>query len=242
MASQVSIPATPQNNATYDAYMQTLQQKLSSISMHSTTPLGPMSPQTTFTAGDAPRPVLPNLDPASPLVHKLQIDSNPNSGTATTEMLSPVRDQESINSELSKTKNLTTLNDELSKINSRRDSSLSNHEEKHDMEVVSSPVRSKSETKIRKVSRFKVSVVSEPDTSKLVIPPDKFDMSEPTANSLNTTPVKNKNSIKEDSAEREIEISQELEVAKNIISSTMQQLQENLCTVNFQQGNKKSIL
>ncbi|XP_039287299.1 uncharacterized protein LOC111050075 [Nilaparvata lugens] len=43
-----SHPATPHTQTTYDMYMQTLQQKLASISMHNGQQLGPLSPQSTL--------------------------------------------------------------------------------------------------------------------------------------------------------------------------------------------------
>ncbi|RZF44253.1 hypothetical protein LSTR_LSTR003893 [Laodelphax striatellus] len=48
-----SHPATPHAQTSYDMYMQTLQQKLASISMHNGQQLGPLSPQSTLhlTAG-----------------------------------------------------------------------------------------------------------------------------------------------------------------------------------------------
>lgn len=162
-------------------------------------------------------------------------------------MLSPVRDLENPSTDLSKPKHLSVLNSELSKINARKESVIT--DDKHNLESdkdnpekIKSPSRSHSESKIRKVSRFKVSVVSEPDQSKLVIPEEHKTVKveelniKSGNNSVHTTPVKSKSSIKEDMVESEIELTNELKIAKHIISSTMQSLQENLSTVNFQQG------
>ncbi|GLV36922.1 Wnk kinase [Carabus blaptoides fortunei] len=199
MAAQISLPATPQTNASYDSYMQTLQQRLSSISMPNASTLGPLSPQSTLTSVDAQKPVLSALDPTSQMINKLHIDSSgPSSGTATTEMLSPVRELDNPNfssssaTETPTHKKLKTLNTELSKINSRRESTVSNPYEPGEKLTVDSNLltvteptgveektpekqtKSDSSTAVkeRRVSRFKVSVVREPDTAKLVIPAD----------------------------------------------------------------------
>lgn len=112
-------------------------------------------------------------------------------------MLSPVRELDNPNypssaNETPTHKKLKTLNTELSKINSRRESTVSNPYEPSDKSVIvenhllsvnepgtqdeKTPEKSvKSEptvTKERKISRFKVSVVKEPDISKLVVPAD----------------------------------------------------------------------
>lgn len=111
-------------------------------------------------------------------------------------MLSPVRELDNPNypssaNETPTHKKLKTLNTELSKINSRRESTVSNPYEPGEKPVIENHLLSVSEpsnqdektpekpfkseptvTKERKISRFKVSVVKEPDISKLVIPAD----------------------------------------------------------------------
>lgn len=140
--------------------------------------------------------------------------SGPSSGTTTTEMLSPVRD---LDSDLSKPKNLTALNNELTKINSRRDSTVTvpPHDDKEEKQE---KVKSPSDSKVRRISRFKVSVVTEPDQSKLVLP-DKKEEEKRVGGG-----------VKEEGDDSE------LKVAKDIIDNTMQKLQDNLCNVSYQQG------
>lgn len=174
---------------------------------------------------------------------QLQVDSSaPNSGSATTEVLSPVQEPETTITDLSKPKNLTALNNELSKINLRRDSTMHNaHEERpadstesDKNENVKSPTH---EPKMRRVSRFKVSVVTEPDPSKLVIPEKeeevvvgaKVEENASENGSVNTTPIK-RISIKE------VDASEKFNVAKDIINNTMQKLHDNLSQVSFNQG------
>ncbi|KAF4527261.1 hypothetical protein B566_EDAN006980 [Ephemera danica] len=59
-----SHPATPHQSQSYDAYMQTLQQKLASISMPGGQPLGPLSPQSTMHANMNPAILLLDQAPA----------------------------------------------------------------------------------------------------------------------------------------------------------------------------------
>ncbi|CAG2053922.1 unnamed protein product [Timema podura] len=65
-----SHPATPHVQQSYETYMQTLQQKLASISMPGGQTLGPLSPQSTLHAGVASATVLPALEVITqPVLH-----------------------------------------------------------------------------------------------------------------------------------------------------------------------------
>lgn len=101
---------------------------------------------------------------------------------APAEVLSPIKEAEVTQSatESNVKPQFTTLNDELTKINSRRDDvepkKESEEEKKEQAEAVSTlavPKATDAESgdkKERRISRFKVSVVTEPDQSKLTVP------------------------------------------------------------------------
>lgn len=75
-----------------------------------------------------------------------------------------------------KPQQLAALNSELSKINnSRRDSVVVVEPDEKAVKVdsLAAPSSVESEKKERKISRFKVSVVTEPDLNKLVVPEKK---------------------------------------------------------------------
>nr|CAD7433700.1 unnamed protein product [Timema monikensis] len=78
-----SHPATPHVQQSYETYMQTLQQKLASISMPGGQTLGPLSPQSTLHAGVASTTVLPALEVITqPVLHI--VDPGGVEGTAQT--------------------------------------------------------------------------------------------------------------------------------------------------------------
>lgn len=94
------------------------------------------------------------------------------------DILSPIKEGETISTPPDgglKPQQLAALNSELSKINnSRRDSVVVvEPEEKPKVEVALAPPVVDSEKKERKISRFKVSVVTEPDLNKLVVPEEQ---------------------------------------------------------------------
>lgn len=115
----------------------------------------------------------------------------PTNTPPTSELLSPVRegDQPPPN-ESNIIQKLSTLNEELTKINSRRDSVVEQKREDDDERPSKTdgtenlgpvpsaenpadllgPKSAQNEKKERRVSRFKVSVVTEPDQSKLNVP------------------------------------------------------------------------
>lgn len=103
-----------------------------------------------------------------------------NSGNATSEMLSPVQETEALLVE--KPRQFQDLNQEIAKINQRRESFETNRDKEVDKaeakdEVALQPkkiedttlesIAPAKKTKERKVSRFRVSVVTEPDPNKL---------------------------------------------------------------------------
>lgn len=126
-------------------------------------------------------------------------------------MLSPVRDLDHV-VDMAKPKNLTALNNELTKINARRESAVANDD---DSEKVPSPTREAA--KVRRVSRFKVSVVTEPDQSKL----ERIEAEEAGSGSTpGSTPAGEEDFNK----------------AKDFINDTMKNLQENLTNVGYKHG------
>jgi hypothetical protein len=110
-------------------------------------------------------------------VVQLQVESNssaPGSGAATSEVLSPVIEVEPF-ADL-KSKQLSDLNNQLKRINSRPDVIVETGECRIPPEIVEGAVAATAVAaaaappqKERRVSRFKVSVVTEPDRSKLVV-------------------------------------------------------------------------
>ncbi|KAJ8983505.1 hypothetical protein NQ317_005163, partial [Molorchus minor] len=152
--------STPQSDIKYDAQLQSLQHKLSSI------PMGRMSLSSTL-----------QIDPGS----------GPGSGAGTSEILSPVVEGEQILFVATSEKHLAELNNQLKKIHSRTDvvekkdapieqvtevrnevvqdaANVSASSNQGQPQIVENPMLSKE----RRISRFKVSVVTEPDTSKLI--------------------------------------------------------------------------
>jgi hypothetical protein len=110
-------------------------------------------------------------------VVQLQVEANssaPGSGAATSEVLSPVIEVEPF-ADL-KSKQLSDLNNQLKRINSRPDVIVETGECRIPPEIVEGAVAATAVAaaaappqKERRVSRFKVSVVTEPDRSKLVV-------------------------------------------------------------------------
>ncbi|RZC40188.1 mediator of RNA polymerase II transcription subunit 26, partial [Asbolus verrucosus] len=181
--------STPQMDVKYDAQLQNLQHQLSSIPLtRSQTTQAPSSPQANAATvefppqqpplqeslvGNAVNKVTPPYAPISRISHiirpQLQVEScssGPGSGAATSEVLSPVLEMESFTLSDVKAKQLSDLNTQLKKINSRPDVIV---EQTTEVAPLLSPDVGEGAPKERRVSRFKVSVVTEPDRSKLVV-------------------------------------------------------------------------
>ncbi|XP_044763344.1 actin cytoskeleton-regulatory complex protein pan1-like isoform X2 [Coccinella septempunctata] len=146
--------STPTADVKYDAHLQSLQQKLSSsLPISRAAQLG------------------------------VEIAGSPHSGAATAEVLSPVAELEhspfASLSDAAKVAQLSEFSSQLSRINSRAEGvGAATPEPKvaQDQTPVcqlSPPQESEvaAGRKERKISRFKVSVVTEPDPNKLVLPP-----------------------------------------------------------------------
>nr|CAI5839480.1 unnamed protein product [Callosobruchus analis] len=172
--------STPQNDVKYDAHLQSLQHKLSAIPLVRTQQNNTLQLDTTAANASSCHP------------------GGVTSGPTTSEVLSPAAESEqqacfqTVPPTMATTTgggggpiHLAELNDKLRRINSRCDSA-----EKVEGEVqtqdgatfgggqVQSQDGSQSQpsgavSRERRVSRFKVSVVTEPDKSKLVIPPEE---------------------------------------------------------------------
>ncbi|XP_044261028.1 titin isoform X1 [Tribolium madens] len=149
--------STPQLDVKYDAQLQNLQQQLSSIPLARTQTTAPSSPQANPANLEFPQESL-----ITNAINKLQIESAPGSGATSSEVLSPVLE---VDVEF-KAKQLAELNNQLKKIN-RPEVIVEAGESLLSPEIA--------ESKERKVSRFKVSVVTEPDRNKLVVEQDKKD-------------------------------------------------------------------
>jgi serine/threonine protein kinase len=176
--SQVS---TPQVDVKYDAQLQNLQHQLYSIPLTRTQTTAPSSPQANTTALEFPqqqqKPQPPQESLVTNAINKLQVEANssaPGSGAATSEVLSPVIEVEPF-ADL-KSKQLSDLNNQLKRINSRPDVIVETGECRIPPEIVEGAVAATAVAaaaappqKERRVSRFKVSVVTEPDRSKLVV-------------------------------------------------------------------------
>ncbi|KYB26072.1 hypothetical protein TcasGA2_TC033953 [Tribolium castaneum] len=147
--------STPQLDIKYDAQLQSLQQQLSSIPLARTQTTAPSSPQANPANLEFPQESL-----ITNAINKLQVESAPGSGATSSEVLSPVLE---VDVEF-KAKQLAELNNQLKKIN-RPEVIVEAGESLLSPDVA--------EPKERKVSRFKVSVVTEPDRSKLVVEPEK---------------------------------------------------------------------
>nr|CAI5839475.1 unnamed protein product [Callosobruchus analis] len=145
--------STPQNDVKYDAHLQSLQHKLSAIPLVRTQQNNTLQLDTTAANASSCHP------------------GGVTSGPTTSEVLSPAAESEqqacfqTVPPTMATTTgggggpiHLAELNDKLRRINSRCDSA----------EKPSGAV-----SRERRVSRFKVSVVTEPDKSKLVIPPEE---------------------------------------------------------------------
>nr|CAI5839482.1 unnamed protein product [Callosobruchus analis] len=176
--------STPQNDVKYDAHLQSLQHKLSAIPLVRTQQnnTAPPSPHLIVNSLEFPAVKDVNNIASSANKMKLQLDTTAanasschpggvTSGPTTSEVLSPAAESEqqacfqTVPPTMATTTgggggpiHLAELNDKLRRINSRCDSA----------EKPSGAV-----SRERRVSRFKVSVVTEPDKSKLVIPPEE---------------------------------------------------------------------
>ncbi|XP_063926696.1 protein piccolo-like isoform X7 [Zophobas morio] len=184
-SSQVS---TPQMDVKYDAQLQNLQHQLSSIPLARTQTTAPSSPQANAATLEFPQQQQPPLSVQESLVttaiSKLQAESCPSapgSGAASSEMLSPAIELEPFAPPPTdiKVKQLADLNNQLKKINSRPEVIVETGEAIVPQEVIEGAAAAAlvaaaatAPQKERRVSRFKVSVVTEPDRSKLVQPDD----------------------------------------------------------------------
>ncbi|GJQ80583.1 hypothetical protein Trydic_g19987 [Trypoxylus dichotomus] len=183
MDSATPTYAQTPTDAKYNAHMQFLQQQLSSITMTNQVP-GPLSPQT-----------LISLDFGKAMVdsNMAKVTTGAPAGAPSAAHLasdipgSPVQEQEAALYP-PKVKQLADLNSEIAKINQRRDSAELSLEKvaevvasrKEIIEQVASSTAGAAKqlevpAKERKVSRFRISVVKEPDDSKLVVP-EKHDV------------------------------------------------------------------
>ncbi|VEN47518.1 unnamed protein product [Callosobruchus maculatus] len=167
--------STPQNDVKYDAHLQSLQHKLSAIPLVRTQQNNTLQLDTTAANASCCHP------------------GGVTSGPTTSEVLSPVAEAEQQQQPCFQAPqptmatggggggpiHLAELNDKLRRINSRCDSAEKVEGEDGgnfgggQVQAQDSSQPTGAVSRERRVSRFKVSVVTEPDKSKLVIPPEE---------------------------------------------------------------------
>ncbi|XP_045468465.1 uncharacterized protein LOC123676556 isoform X2 [Harmonia axyridis] len=210
-SNKSSQASTPTSDVKYDVHLQSLQQKLSSSLPIARTTLG------------------------------VDVAGSPHSGAATSEVLSPVVELEHspFSSKTDPTKNTQIMNEfnsQLSRINSRTEAVTAQEHSRVGQEIAPalqlSPQESDNAKKERKISRFKVSVVTEPDPNKLVLPSKekKAEVLEPVASSVIAPPQMNSggngHDPKEDKADVKTIINDTFNSLANVLAGSLPPNQE----------------
>ncbi|XP_072381692.1 uncharacterized protein [Diabrotica undecimpunctata] len=172
-SSKVSQSPASQGDAKYDAHLQNLQQKLCAIpsSRTSQNNTAPSSPQLILASPEFPQENVPTN--ANVNISKLQIESTsiPSSGTTTSDVLSPVVEPENtpvLNAIVEDP--LVELNNKLKQINARSESVVEKKDYPPNVPDLAAnehpPAEQLPPQKERRISRFQVSVVTEPEKSQ----------------------------------------------------------------------------